>query len=153
MKRKVRNLYSTIKVIQYTMTRILDVRHAKIQLIYLCTVQYDKQMRKSLLQKLAPVIIANENSKKESKDNKKTKKTKVNKEFSNLQLSDEELHEIAILVYEKMNAAYKSLFKFAKQSESDVFIIFIYFFIRNHIENQFLQVIILKKCLLRNIKS
>lgn len=103
MKRKVRNLYSTIKVIQYTMTRILDVRHAKIQLIYLCTVQYDKQMRKSLLQKLAPAV-ANENSKKDSKDNnKKIKKSKINKEFTNLQLSDEELHEIANLVYEKMN--------------------------------------------------
>lgn len=129
MKRKVRNLYSTIKVIQYTMTRILDVRHAKIQLIYLCTVQYDKQMRKSLLQKLAPAV-ANENSKKDSKDNnKKTKKSKINKEFTNLQLSDEELHEIANLVYEKMNGAYKSLFKFAKQSGADVLIIIIIIFL------------------------
>lgn len=120
MKRKVRNLVSTIKVMQYEMKRLVEVRRAKIKLIYLCTVQFDKQMRKSLLQKLAPVV-ANDN-KKESKDNKKTKKTKINKEFANLQLSEEELHQVSLAVYEKMKNAYRSLYILAKQSGTDVFI-------------------------------
>lgn len=120
MKRKVRNLVSTIKVMQYEMKRLVEVRRAKIKLIYLCTVQFDKQMRKSLLQKLAPVV-ANDN-KKDSKDNKKAKKTKINKEFANLQLSEEELHQVSLAVYEKMKNAYRSLYILAKQSGTDVFI-------------------------------